>query len=78
MNSAPGRTTSQLGEATTASMKSAACATVEGGLNTRLWVTTRMISVTQNTGSAHRSTPSLRATSRAAAASCHSLSIRCA
>ena len=31
-------------------MKSAACATVEGGLNIRLWVTTRTNSVTQNTG----------------------------
>ena len=53
-------------------------AILEGGLNTRLWVTTRMNSVTQNTGSAHGSTPSPRVTSRAAAASCHSLSTRCA
>ncbi len=78
VNSGPRWTTSQLGEATTASIKSAACATVEGGLNTRLWVTTRVNSLTQNTGYAHRSTPSPRATSRAVAVSCHSLSTRCA
>ena len=43
----------------------AACANVDGGPNTRACVTTRMNSVTQKIGSAHRSVPSARAASRA-------------
>ena len=51
-------------------MNAVACATVEGGLNTRRCITTRMNSVTQKTGRAQRSAPSARATSREAAAPC--------
>ena len=72
----PRWTTSQPGVAVTPLMNSVVCTTFDGGLNTRLCVTTRMNSVTQNTGSANRSTPSQRATSRDAAASCNSLSAR--
>ena len=46
------------------SMNVVARATVEGGLNTRRCITTRMNSVTQKTGRAHRSAPSARAMSR--------------
>ena len=38
-------------------MNAVACATVEGGLNTRRCITTRMNSVTQKTGRAQRSGP---------------------
>ncbi len=72
----PRSTTSQPGVAVTPLMNSVVCTTFDGGLNTRLCVTTRMNSVTQNTGSANRPTPSQRATSRDAAASCNSLSAR--
>ena len=52
------------------SMNAVARATVEGGLNTRRCITTRMNSVTQKTGRAHRSAPSARATSREDAVPC--------